>query len=395
MKARSNSIEPEARPQAAARRGRGVRLIATLRDVVLILLAAAVLTELCLRVYNPIYVPLRADRIELPVNRVFTGRVLNNKKVDPVQVTTYNGIGLRGPEYPAQPERFIKIFTVGGSATACVALSDGRTWPDVLLRRLSQGRSDVWLNNAGLDGHSTFGHLVLLDSHLRKYRPDYIVYLVGVNDAGRSDLSQFDAGLTGGGASWRNRIVAASELLATAQVLYRSLRAFDLGLNHDYAHDLTTMPRLPAPTAEQRSAELARHRSEFLGAYRQRLEALLAKTREIGAVPVFVTQPGLIGSGVDPATGVEIGTLQYLGPLTAGLQTRGPLTAGLQWEVLELYHDVLRQLAAERGVLLVDAARQMPKDSALYYDWYHYSIEGAQRMGEIVAAGLAPQLRAP
>ena len=59
-------------------------------------------------------------------------------KVDEFQTYRYNSIGLRGPEPPAEPDRYTKIFTVGGSTTACVELTDGKTWPDQLLMRLEQ-----------------------------------------------------------------------------------------------------------------------------------------------------------------------------------------------------------------------------------------------------------------
>ena len=39
-----------------------------------------------------------------------------------------------------------------------------------------------------------------------------------------------------------------------------------------------------------------------------------------------------------------------------------------------------------------DAAREMPKDSRLFYDFMHYSNDGAARLGEIVAGHLGPWL---
>jgi lysophospholipase L1-like esterase len=306
----------------------------------------------------------------------------NPGKVDATLVNTYNGIGLRGPEYPEQPERFVKVFTVGGSTTACVTLTDGKTWPDHLFRRLQAARPDVWLNNAGMNGHSTHGHRILLEQHLRKLSPDYLVFLVGVNDVGRSDLNDFDRAMAGQTVSLRNRIVAASELLSTIQVLYRSSRALDLGVNFDFTIDFAKLPRQPMePGARER--ELERHQREFLPAYRERIDDLVLRSREIGAEPVLLTQPALLGDAVDPTTGVELGPLRF----------SDSSSSSVQWAVLELYNDVLRDVARARGVALVDLAREMPKDSAYYTDWIHFSNAGAEKVGEIVALGLLPQLR--
>ena len=360
-------------------------MLRKIRDFLIIAAVTFVLLEIGLRIYNPIYVPLRADQIELPVNRVFKMVNVNNKKVDRELVNTYNAIGLRGPNYPDKPDEYVKIITVGGSTTACVTLTDGRTWPDVLGRTLVDppGRK-VWLNNAGIDGHSTFGHQILLQSHLKKFKPDYIVYLIGINDRSREDLNEYDIRLIKAGLSLRNKIVASSELLSTAQVLNRTRKAYDEGLNHHFDHDLSKFRRLDE-TPAQREAYLAKQRERFLAPYRSRVERLIATTRELGAEPVLVTQTGLMGNAVDPSTGIEMGTLEYWEMGRSGT---------LEWAALELYNDVLRELADRHKLILIDAARSMPKDSKYYFDWIHYSNSGAELMGQIVAKGLQPYLSA-
>ena len=100
-----------------------------LLSIFIILAITALLLELVLRIYNPIYVPLRANQIVLPVNSTFIRKIPNKKKLDQDIVNRYNGLGLRGPDYPTDPEKHIKIITVGGSTTACQGLSDSQTWP--------------------------------------------------------------------------------------------------------------------------------------------------------------------------------------------------------------------------------------------------------------------------
>jgi lysophospholipase L1-like esterase len=360
-------------------------MIKFVRSVVLVAAISLALFEVALRVYNPIYLPLRADGIVLPVNRTFVQTNLNNKDVDRKLVNSYNEIGMRGPSYPDQPEKFTKIFTVGGSTTACVTLTDGKTWPDLVLKRLrAQFGANVWLNNAGIDGHSTFGHRILLESHLAKYRPDYVVYLIGINDMGRDDLNEYDAGMTLEGQSLRNRVIAASEFLSTVQALYRAYRAFDMGLNHAVDHDLRKIQSVSLqPT--QIEGYLRDQRERYLPAYANRVRALVERTLAVGAVPVLVTQPGMVGRGVDPVSGVTIDNLEYDIP---------GLSAAVVWDALELYNDVTRSVAAQYRVPLIDAAREMPKDSSLYFDWIHYSNAGAARMSEIVSRELAAVLDA-
>ena len=364
----------------------GAKIIRLLSTAAVICAITLLLCELALRVYNPIYVPIRADGIQLPVNRTFVQTNLNNKDVDREFVTTYNEIGLRGPGFPEKPERYTKIFTVGGSTTACVTLTDGKTWPDLVLKQLQQrfGR-DVWLNNAGMDGHSTFGHRILLDSHLAKYQPDFIVYLIGINDMGREDLNDYDSRVTVSGQTFRNRLIAASELLSTAQTLYRGYRAFDLGLNHAVDHDLR---QIGSTYVEPEAVDqyLREHRERHVPGYAKRVRALVERTIALGAVPVLVTQPAMMGRGVDPVTGVAIDNLEY--------DNNRDLSVGVVWDALEIYNDAVRNIAAEYHVPLIDAAREMPKDSGLYFDWIHYSNAGAVRMAEIVSRNLITAIEA-
>ena len=98
--------------------------------------------------------------------------------------------------------------------------------------------------------------------------------------------------------------------------------------------------------------------------------------------PVFLTQPVLYGPGVDDLTGINLATLRVTPDLNGD--------AG--WEVLELYNDVVRQRGREAGVLVIDLAREMPKNSAYYYDLMHYTNAGAALVADIVAAQLTPFL---
>ena len=87
---------------------------------------------------------------------------------------------------------------------------------------------------------------------------------------------------------------------------------------------------------------------------------------------------------MDPATGVDLSTLQV----------KGPANGRLWWRAQERYNDVTRQTAEARGVVLVDAARELPKDSRLFYDFMHFTNEGAARLGQLVADRIEPRLRA-
>ena len=347
-------------------------------------LLVLVLGEAALHIYNPLPFRVRGNRIVLPVHQRYTFHNDGASKLDLVTHHTKNSLGFRGPDPPADFPRRLTLVTIGGSTTECLFLSDGKTWTDQMARRLQQSLPEIWVNNAGLDGQSTYGHLVLLRDFIGSLHPRVAVFLIGANDIGLDASNPYDTSLAPQRSALRS--VAAfftdhSELAGLAQNLIRVARARDAGFGHGQV-DLTTIRHLEHDAAN--SAATLRKFSEPLPAYASRVAAIVDEARRNGIEPVLVTQPGVYGDAVDPATGVDLSTIQV----------RGAANGRLWWQVQELYNDVTRRTAAERGVLLIDAAREMPKDSRLFYDFMHFTNDGALRLGDIVATGLLPKLSA-
>ena len=95
-------------------------------------LAALLLLEAFLRVYNPLGVRIRGDRIVLPRNFRETMTNNTNTKLEPVIVFSKNALGFRGPEPPRDFDGHLTVLAVGGSTTECLYLTDGASWPERL-----------------------------------------------------------------------------------------------------------------------------------------------------------------------------------------------------------------------------------------------------------------------
>ena len=134
------------------------------------------LLEILLRIYNPFGFMLKANRIILPANqKEFISNSIN-PKLDPIITVTRNQLGFRGPDTSQQFNRDLSIITIGGSTTACSFLSDNKTWSHLLGVYLKNDFNSVWVNNAGFNGHSTFGHQIILDDHVKKLKPKVVVF---------------------------------------------------------------------------------------------------------------------------------------------------------------------------------------------------------------------------
>ncbi|HOX24043.1 MAG TPA: hypothetical protein PLL10_11295, partial [Elusimicrobiales bacterium] len=202
-----------------------------------------------------------------------------------------------------------------------------------------------------------------------KLRPKIIIFMTGLNDIGGTAQSRGNSMLSG--------VAARSRVASVLVNLGRYLDARKKGLVHEQL-DLKTLPRTSVDTPEEAKI-LGRYGPQALEAYRARIEELIKVCRANSIEPVFVTQPALFGSGQDPATGISLEDVRV-----------GDSNGAVSWKVLELYNDVLRAECANQGVLCLDLARKMPKDSRYYYDFYHFTPSGAEKVAELIYSELKP-----
>jgi lysophospholipase L1-like esterase len=340
-------------------------------------------SEIALRIYNPFPFRVRGDRIVLPVHQSYTFTHVGARKLEPVTRVNKNSLGFRGPEPPRDWSRWFTILMIGGSTTECLFLSDGKTWTDQLARDIAAIRSDVWVNNAGLEGHSTFGHLVLLRDVVVPMHPRMAVFLIGVNDVAIGSARTFDQALNPQNLSATHRALTFaadhSEVAAVGENLIRMARTHRANLGDGELHLPETKHRdLDEATA---AVELDQHRP-FVEAFARRVRDIVDVCRQNQIEPVLVTQPSLNGEGIDPTTGISLAT--------AAVEPR--INGRVAWRVMELYNDATRAIGAERGARVIDLAREMPKDSKYFSDWVHFTNEGAVLVGDIVFRGLRPAL---
>lgn len=247
---------------------------------------------------------------------------------------------------PTKPAPTLLLHAMGGSTTRCPELEPSATWPAQLEARLAQSIAGIGVTSDGRDGRSTFGLLRALEREVPQPKPSYLLFLVGRDDLGRTE--------------------AEPETAASAAVA----GPFDLAQIPTGAID---GPRIRAAMAE--------HTMKYAPGFEARLLRLVERTRAAGIEPVLVTQPALWGDAADPTSGLNLGVLIDDGEVVAQ-----------RWQELEIYNGSTRRVGAQSGVLVIDLARRMPKDSRYFRDWVHFTREGAAFVAETLAAELRPRL---
>jgi lysophospholipase L1-like esterase len=344
-----------------------------------------ILLEGLLRIFQPIEYQVRGNKIWLPQDRKF--QLTNDKtdKLDKIIYTSRNHMGFRGDPPLENFAEHLTIIAVGGSTTACELISDNKTWCDLLAVKLKSKFKSLWLNNAGLDGHSTYGHIVLMEDFIIKIRPKAVLFLVGANDIGLEapriyDQDQFKKPLPGLAAQLWDRLVNKSEVLTYSINFCRFFKAKKRGLTHTL-WNFHEMNQFDIP-AEEVPLILLEQKLKYLVPYAERLNRLIEISRQNSIEPILITQPSVLGDLFDPTTGINLARVNSTG-----------WNGKVYWQVLELYNDVTRNIAAAQKVGLIDLAREMPKRTEYYYDIYHFTNAGCQIVAEIIYQNIYPLLK--
>ncbi len=275
------------------------------------------------------------------------------------------------------------IFVVGGSATECLLLSDGEDWPTVLLKKLQPTFPLLWMNNAGIDGASSYGHILLLQQHLIRLKPKMIIFMLGINDINRVDMNGFDNLTSINNAPFFVRAAEYSELWSTVLNLYRSKKAKDKSLTHNSISAIidgkTAMSDMDM---HQLKFKLQTADVQLMTAYKKRLLMLIELCRKNQINPVFVTQPCIAGNAIDSTTGKNLGDIQVT----------STMNGNQFWKLLQAYNRVTIETANQELCFVIDAASTFPKSREMYYDLMHFRKEGAKAFADTVYTHLQPYL---
>ena len=338
-----------------------------------LLITVFFLCEIILRIWNPFEFRQGDNEVILPRNRkmIFTNSTIPGigKKI----IHTKNSLGFRGPEPPKNINDVTSIIAVGGSTTECFYISDSMCWTNLLSNHLNKGSGKIWINNAGYQGHSTYGNFILINDYIRHLHPDYVLLMEGMNEVNRTDIKDDESILSSNNktSTW-GWIKRNSSVVSVIINIQRKLFADRLGVT-DHYFDPAAMGSLTLPDNFIDSS--IRKQQPLVDAYSKRLQRIIDTCIAANIRPILITQPVLYGQEKDCLTGTDLSTVK----ITKGYNGK------LFWLLLELYNNKTRQIAKEKDIPLIDLATEMPKCSRYFYDVCHFTNQGSMKVADIIS----------
>ncbi len=280
---------------------------------------------------------------------------------DPIIRYSRDKYGLRG-SYDTPRE--IDILTVGGSTTDQRYIDDGKTWQKALQKHLRQAGINMRVANAGVDGQSTYGHLKNFEwwfPFIPGLNPDYILFYVGLNDFHKNAENPKDLLIKEKSALWYmfRTLRGTYEAKIIRQIGHRSINFAELEwtgkrLQEDYSF---MEPRLTA--------------------YARRLRKLVDLTREMGAEPVFVSQPSRKYKFTPEK--------KLWGNSAVNSYDDHPYNGVDYYYMIRKLDSVTKAVAAEKKVPFIDAGGYHEWTDADFYDFEHMTPQGSEKLGILLS----------
>lgn len=284
----------------------------------------------------------------------------------------FNEMGIRLPfPTPAKEPGEIRILAIGGSTTEGLAADLGTRdvgihWPLAFecLQR-GRGRNDIRVLNGAMSAYSTAHSLVRYAFDLVETKPDFVFIKHNINDL----MVTYRAVSLG-------RQVDPNYLVRYGRKRWTGYIDESEVVVSRVVHSIRGWRRLNMPDGEELPWQQWNYDlrlSEYY--FRRNLEELVASVRRSGAVPVLLTE----SRSSDPN---HIAQARALRGVDVAL-TLYPAVERFQAD-FDRFNDVIRAIAAAEAAPLIDVARGMPANDALFLDVVHHSEEGVRAVARVV-----------
>ncbi len=277
-----------------------------------------------------------------------------------------------------------RILCLGGSTTQSDDLAPEDRYPAVLQAILEKEypsrKFEVF--NAGQAFYTTKHSLIGYATYYRRWKPDLILILHGINDLYRS-FSPPDYALGEYDDLWRHfygSAINGARPVPFEKHLWRQLMTLQIG-----PFPLKNIPDAWYSILRSRAVDYPAERYAAFGPFQKYLDALTDIAQKDGAAVMLLTQPSLYKPVLSPA---EEKALRFGSEVCSTLRWGIVLEYANHTSVgraLERFNAGTLQVAESGKLPVLDAAALIPRDLQHFWDDVHYTRAGARLLGELAA----------
>ena len=266
----------------------------------------------------------------------------------------------------------LTIAFLGGSTTECLIVNEDSRFPVLVGSNLKSAlKRDILVINAGCAGDTLQDSINSLFNKIINYKPDVVAMMHAINDAGLLLVK----------GNYRERMIqepdnsfrAIFRILTTKSNLLGFLRDkyAQVSINREVIANAKRINNQGIKTPASKEFTNLRDAVFEFGI---RLKVFIDMCNDFGITPVLMTQP-FMNKPDRELNEYEIKTF----------------LSGMSF--LEPFNDEIRKICAEKGALLIDLEKQMPKAEKYFYDEVHFTDDGSILISDIIAGDLAKILR--
>jgi lysophospholipase L1-like esterase len=294
---------------------------------------------------------------------------------------THDKFGLRGKNSFNDPGK-IDILTVGGSTTDQRYIDDSKTWQEVLETVFKKNNKNFILSNAGVDGQSTFGHIKDFEiwfPGIPNLKPKYILFYIGTNDFFRfSDNPKFEK------YDGKKSLISTIKNNSCFVNLYRKIRGINKAKKLGVGHQKIVFSNYTFTDKGIADTSLINYfKGDNINNFKKRLIRIVELTHKLGAEPVFITQPSIKYKFIDGKLFGCSAKEDFNGFSYNGVDYYNLLT-GLNKVIFEV---------AGNDLIVVELTNLPIWEQADFYDWYHMTPTGANKLGNEIYNQLKDKIK--
>ncbi len=262
----------------------------------------------------------------------------------------------------------IDILTIGGSTTDQRYIDFEDTFQNIIQKNhFIETNDKICVSNAGIDGHSTYGHIYSFKKWfplISELKPKYIMLYVGINDADLSRIHSsnygYDEKITEGFEGFKKNLYLY-ELLKPIQYFFEKNQAPAYG-GHNRSNKFDSYIFIELG---EKTPELAKINKQN---FQNRLNQIIQNIKEMGSIPICITQPHRY-------TKIENG-LKLSVPFKIGNDLRG-----IDYDyALQKINQSIHQIC---GQFVIDLYSENFNEDD-FYDGVHTTPKGSKKIGDLI-----------